>query len=220
MTNLFRKLAEIVWPATGFWVAEKALKHQVTSLYNTWEKEYENLFRKLSHVNERQLRIFLDRANQLYESEFNRKRVFESKALALLGTVGLSFAILTLVVTALDKILALPSLSTCLILGFLVLGAIYFLLSGIFALQTVKAVGIHQDTTKDLRETIDNVKQRDPGIDQIVSRILLTDLFYRANWRKNNYSSTAQGFFIRGIIFLFCATLVFIVTIISCPNPL
>ncbi len=160
---------------------------------------------------------FLSQVDNLENSEIHRREIIESKAIALLGSLGVTIAILSFIIAYVIEddwkfTLNLTSISIypSLILGFFLLAIIHLIISVWFSLKVIIIEEINLISPEKINFFLNNYSKNynEKLLSEKLRYVKLNELKILI---KGNWLYVSQVLFRRGIIFLAIGVIIFLI---------
>jgi hypothetical protein len=203
MPNLLRKILFLLWPPYEAYIARKVIDSRISGNYQERIESIQTEIRKSLPKNADRLKEAESLAKLVFESENERNKILESKALAFVSAFGVSVSV----------ILALPALfgkwnisaPVALILGcFYGFAVIHLLVAVYHAIEARRVAGFALPSADEFVRTIREGKQS--VIDRIVMYISRVKFNEPTLTKKANSLAVAEDMFLRGLVLMAIAS--------------
>lgn len=141
-----------------------------------------------------------EKKREIEEAEIRRKNTLESKASTLLGALGVSVTLLSVILAVIGNVSLLPVTFAIPLAVMFGLAAVHLIVAAYYAVAVAKVVDWYVDTPAAVEDRLAAetlFEARD-----IAEGFAVTEMNLPRMWLKSNYLSVAQSLFMRGIVLI------------------
>jgi uncharacterized membrane protein len=190
------RLVEWFFPSLKAWdtnrkIYEELKKKDVVNLRSDWKRTIGTQVTKTK----------LDAADELFETEIQRKQTIESKAASLFEAIGFAVSLLSIVIAFGDK--------TSFLL-FSLLPLANFVLAGVCSWHATKIGKFYLPTLETMRDNCNTKQEKQSKVNWITEKLANTEMNTLPILMKSNWLSAASQHFLLGII----STIIFLAIVL------
>jgi hypothetical protein len=200
MSSSLRKIIFGLWPPYEAYVARKAIDSRIPGRYQERMKSIQTGIRKSLPQNAKLLKETEPFARLVFESENERKKTLESKALAFISAFGVSVSVILVLPALFGKQWNIPTSAALVLGGFYVLTVIHLLAAVYYASDARRVEGFALPSADEFVQTLQECRQS--VADRIVMYISQAKFNQPILLKKANSLAVAESMFIRGLILL------------------
>jgi len=194
LSNALELICGFIWPPVPL------RKVQLTETDEQLDARYDALV-KLWTQRAKQatdIEFFVEEANRLYDLEFDRKNIVETKGSSLIGVTGLALTLTTIGLTLVAREFAAGGWPLRVVMAAICAAIVYFIGSGYYAVRATQILPFWTATTYGFAHTMgQNMK-----IEWVAQKLAQTEMNYDVTRLRTNYLSVSQSMLLRGLLVL------------------